>query len=153
MLVEVAGEVRAHGDNLDGKPWSVGVNVPKPEAAADDVVLAVPLHDLSLSTSGTYRNMFVSGGRRYSHILDPKTGAPVVHDLASATVTYPACMMADALSTAAIAMGEERFRAVLAKVPGAEALFIHVDDKGHMHMTRTAGFPAKLPEEEPAPTP
>ena len=95
-----------------------------------------------MSTSGTYREAWSSDGRRYSHIIDPNTGAPVAHDLVSCTIVGADVVVADALSTACIVMGEARTRAMLAAgADGYEALFIHAPTATTFATTTTATFP------------
>jgi thiamine biosynthesis lipoprotein len=65
----------------------------------------VDLTDAAIATSGDYRNFFADGGQRYSHSIDPRTGKPVEHALASVSVVAPSTMTADALSTALMVMG------------------------------------------------
>ncbi len=149
-LVDVAGEVVVAGQGLTG-PWKVGVNVPAQDAAPDAVEVTVPLTTAggqlrALSTSGTYREAFTSQGRRYPHILDPATGAPVTHDLVSCTIVADDVVIADALSTACVALGEERTRAVLPRFAGASALFLTAQPlvpgaAPTFVSTTTAGFP------------
>lgn len=82
----------------------------------------VPLSGRAMATSGDYRNYFEQGGRRYSHEIDPATGAPVVHAVASVTVVADDCMRADALATALIVLGEMGF--ARAEASGVAAQFI-----------------------------
>jgi thiamine biosynthesis lipoprotein len=65
----------------------------------------VALLGLSIATSGDYRRYFEHDGRRYAHTIDPRTGYPAAHALASVTVLHRECMMADALSTALTVLG------------------------------------------------
>ena len=109
-LVEVGGEVRARGSKTAARAWRVGIVRPVPGSAKFDDV--VELRGQSLATSGDYRNFFESGGRRYSHTIDPATGEPVEHALASASVIAPDCMTADALATAVSVLGAARSRAL-----------------------------------------
>ncbi len=150
FLVDVAGEVVVSGRaERDGgrRDWRVGINTPTTDAAATDSVRQVVLSPspgalLSLSTSGTYREAWSSDGRRYSHIIDPNTGAPVAHDLVSCTIVGADVVVADALSTACIVMGEARTRAMLAAgADGYEALFIHAPTATTFATTTTATFP------------
>lgn len=144
VMVEIGGEVRAQGENVNGQPWRIGVNVPRSDADPTAVLVAVPLKDAALATSGDYRNFFESGGRRYSHILDPVTGEPVRRDLVSASILAPDCTTADGLATAAIVLGEAKTREVLkAHFPGVEALFVHAPEGegGELEVTQTEGFP------------
>ena len=69
--------------------------------------MLIALHGLSVATSGDYRRGFASGGRWYSHTIDPRTGYPVAHALASVTVVDRQCMVADAWSTALTVLGPE----------------------------------------------
>lgn len=143
VLVEIGGEVRASGRNADGQPWRLGINVPRSDADPTAVLVTVPLDDQALATSGDYRNFFEAGGRRYSHIIDPPTGAPVQHDLVSVSVLADDTTTADALATAGLVLGEERMRKVLReRFPGVEALFVHASEgAGELKVSKTDGFP------------
>ncbi|MET0269426.1 MAG: FAD:protein FMN transferase [Sphingomonas sp.] len=103
-LVEIGGELRGTGIRPDRQPWWVAVETP-PGAALPPIRVA--LHGLSIATSGDYRRWFDHGGRRHAHTLDPRTGRPVAHDVASVTVLHPECMMADALATAITVLGAD----------------------------------------------
>jgi thiamine biosynthesis lipoprotein len=110
-LVEVGGELRGAGVKADGQPWWVELEG-VPDAAAGIATEPVPqsvvaLHGLAVATSGDYRRYFHHARQRASHTLDPRTGFPIANQLASVTVLAPACMAADALSTALTVMGVE----------------------------------------------
>ena len=62
----------------------------------------------AVATSGDYRNFYVENGQRLTHIIDPKTGQPIKHKLASVTVLHESAMLADAFATALMVMGEDR---------------------------------------------
>jgi len=124
-MIEIGGEVRVRGLNAKGEAWTIGVNVPKSDADPTAVLRAVPLSGGAMATSGNYRNFFEAGGRRYGHIIDPRTAAPVSHSLVSATILAPDCTTADALATAALVLGEEKMRDALASFPGTSAMFVH----------------------------
>jgi len=94
-LVEIGGEVRARGKNAKGKFWTIGINVPKEEAATTDFEEIVSLENKSIATSGNYRNFYEFEGKKYSHIINPKTGFPEISNLLSASVFTDDCMMAD----------------------------------------------------------
>ncbi|MCH2183448.1 MAG: FAD:protein FMN transferase [Mariniblastus sp.] len=107
-LVEVGGEVRTRGDNLQGGPWRIGIE--KPTEAGRDVLAVAALENQSLATSGDYRNFQLIDGRRYSHTIDPRTCRPVEYGLASSSVVQDnrandGCMTADALATALMVLG------------------------------------------------
>jgi thiamine biosynthesis lipoprotein len=138
-LVEAGGEVRTRGLNLHGEPWRIGIE--RPEATPPVVHHVVPLSGLAMATSGDYRIYFEEGGRRYSHEIDPRTGAPIRHALASVTVVAPDCGFADAMSTALIVLGEERGLA-LAADQGIAAYFIVRDPDGGLEARATPAFAA-----------
>jgi len=105
-LVEVGGELRGRGHRPDGLRWHVAIEQP-PQGAQERAAIVVPLDGQSVATSGDYRRYFVQAGKRYSHIIDPRTGRPVSHALASVTVIHPDCMQADAQATALSVLGPE----------------------------------------------
>ena len=105
FVVEAGGELRGTGVKANGEPWWVEIEgVPDSDAAGQTVVA---LHGLAIATSGDYRRYFQHGARRAAHTLDPRSGYPVDHGLASVTVLAPTCMAADALSTALTVLGPE----------------------------------------------
>ena len=103
--VEVGGEVRAAGVNSEGRVWRLGIERPRHEPGA--VQRIVPLSNAAVATSGDYRNYRERDGARYSHIIDPRTGWPIRHRLASVTVVHSRCTTADALATALLVLGPE----------------------------------------------
>lgn len=104
-LVEVGGELLARGKRPDGSPWRVGIE--RPQLTRGEVAQVIAVSDQAIATSGDYRAYFEAGGRRYSHTIDPRTGRPVAHALASVTVLAPSAMDADALATAIMVLGPE----------------------------------------------
>nr|VFJ63841.1 MAG: thiamine biosynthesis lipoprotein [Candidatus Kentron sp. DK] len=104
-LVDIGGELRAKGTKPDGKPWRVAIEKPTPGGRA--VHRVITIDGQAVATSGDYRNYFERDGKRYSHTIDPKTGYPVTHDLASVTIIAPSAMRADALATAFSVLGPE----------------------------------------------
>lgn len=99
-LVEVGGELRTRGQKPDGSNWRVAIERPALDAMDREVQLIVEPGDAGLATSGDYRNYFEENGVRYSHTIDPATGYPITHRLASVTVIHKQCGMADAWATA-----------------------------------------------------
>ena len=108
-MVEIGGEVRTRGSKPGGAPWRIGVeraDQPLPGASGSQRLQeVVELTDRALATSGDYRNFFEHAGVRYSHTIDPRTGRPVAHDLATVTVFADTCMEADAFATALLVLG------------------------------------------------
>ncbi|MBB5392141.1 MULTISPECIES: FAD:protein FMN transferase [unclassified Herbaspirillum] len=120
-LAEVGGELSGFGVKADGQPWWVALERPPQDTAAQGLLVA--LHGLAIATSGDYRRYFERDGRRYAHTIDPRSGRPVRHDLASVTVLHPQCMVADALATALTVLGVEEGMA-FARERNIAALFI-----------------------------
>jgi thiamine biosynthesis lipoprotein len=107
FLVEIGGELRGFGVKPDLSPWWVALEHPAdaPPGALPHTVVA--LHGLAVATSGDYRRFAGQGRERYSHTVDPRTGAPVANRLASVSVLHRSCMEADALATALMVMGPQ----------------------------------------------
>ena len=99
----------------------------------------LPLHDQSMATSGDYRNFHKEDGRLYSHTIDPRTGRPVEHRLASVTVLASNCMKADALATALNVMGPEEGMA-FARERNLPVLMLIRTDDGGLRETATEPF-------------
>jgi len=105
FLVEIGGEVRTKGNNHQGKKWVIGIATPDDNP---DIRKVLEISNLSLATSGDYRNYFEQDGLRYSHTIDPRTGRPIIHKSLSVTVIHESCMTADGLATAITVMGPEK---------------------------------------------
>lgn len=104
-LVEVGGELKARGRKPDGSAWRVAIE--RPSVGRRQAFRAINLDNQAIATSGDYRNFFADGGQRYSHSIDPRTGAPVNHQLASVSVVAESTMAADSLSTALMILGPD----------------------------------------------
>jgi thiamine biosynthesis lipoprotein len=108
-MVEIGGELKTLGQKPDRTPWRIALEKPLPGEHKLHKILAMPKDKpLAIMTSGTYRHYFDANGRRYSHILDARTGRPVTHDLVSVTVAHPDPTVADAWSTALLCLGQEQ---------------------------------------------
>jgi thiamine biosynthesis lipoprotein len=124
-LVGIDGEMRAIGLRSDGAPWSIAVEAPDPARRAPNSILA--LTDAAVATSGDYRHWVEVQGRRFSHTMDPRRGAPILSSPASVTVVAQSCAEADAWATALMVLGADR-GAELARKRGLNALFLLRDD-------------------------
>ncbi len=124
FLIEIGGEVYAAGTRLDGKLWKIGINTPRPDAPADQVYKAVAIKDRAFATSGDYRNFFEVNGKRYSHIIDPRSGYPVDNGVVSVSVIADTCTFADGLATALMVMGIEKGLTLVNRLRGVETLMI-----------------------------
>ncbi|MEH2921385.1 FAD:protein FMN transferase ApbE [Samsonia erythrinae] len=126
-LVSVGGAISSRGVNAEGIPWRVAIQ--KPTDRENAMQAAVNLQGYAISTSGSYRNYFEDGGKRYSHIIDPATGKPITHRLVSATVIAPTALEADGWDTGLMVLGTEKALA-LAKQQGLAVYLITKTDEG-----------------------
>ncbi len=108
-LVDIGGEVVAHGVNDKKEPWHIGITKPNinNEGAQEDLQEILAVSDICMATSGNYRNYYYDGEQRRSHTIDPRTGYPVQHSVLSATVVSSSCMRADAFATACMVLGAD----------------------------------------------
>ncbi|MGZ5006905.1 MAG: FAD:protein FMN transferase [Methylobacter sp.] len=125
-LVEIGGELKTNGYKPGLQPWRIAVERPLPDERTMHKIVTMPKDaPLAVMTSGTYRHYFDDHGKRYSHILDARTGRPVDHNLVSVTVLVGDPSVADAWSTALLCLGPKDGMAAanIAKIP---ALFIEL---------------------------
>ncbi len=126
-LVGIDGEMCAHGLKPGNKAWTVAVESPDPERRAPHSILS--LQDAAVATSGDYRHWVDVQGRRLSHTMNPRKGAPLVTSPASVTVVARTCAEADAWATTLMVLGEDS-GAKLARQRGLDALFLVHEDGG-----------------------
>ena len=122
-LLEIGGELQISGHRGDDSPWQIAIEKPLEEVR--EVATIFPLTNTALATSGNYRNFYVKDGQRYSHTIDPVSGKPIRHKLASVTVLARTCARADALATALMVLGEEKGRQFCEKNQIAAYFLIH----------------------------
>lgn len=147
-LVEIGGEMRSRGLKNDGSSWTAGIETP--DALPRHIHAALNLNDQSLATSGDYRNYFEVDGQRYSHTIDPTTGRPITHALASVSVLADDCLTADAIATAIEVLGPER-GLKLAKQQNLPAYLIVRNDSGFDVLT-AGSFPwVNITDPSPSP--
>jgi thiamine biosynthesis lipoprotein len=107
-LVEIGGELKISGKKPDGEPWKIALEKPLPnERKMHKIVSFDTGVPMSLMASGTYRHYFDSNGKRYSHILDARTGKPVEHNTVSVAILHQDPTIADAWSTALLCLGSK----------------------------------------------
>jgi thiamine biosynthesis lipoprotein len=105
-LIEIGGELIGKGLNKDNEIWQIGIE--NPDNNSDTIKRIIQLKDMAMATSGNYMNYFEKDGVRYSHTINPVTGKPIKHKLASVTVLDNSAMNADALATAFMVLGSEK---------------------------------------------
>ena len=134
-LVEIGGEVRIRGAKPSGD-WRIAIERPVMEVGHSAQKIIAPGNH-AVATSGDYRNYFEENGQRYSHTIDPLTGYPIRHALASVSVILPTCSLADAWATALNVAGPEAAMA-LAEANDLPAYFIIRDGDGFKEASSSA---------------
>ena len=124
FMIDVGGEVRAQGRNARKQLWRIAVE--RPVDADPEPYAIVQLENAAVTTSGEYRHYFDRDGRRYSHTIDPRTGRPVSHSLASVVVIGATSMYTDAWATAFNVLGTHEGQALATKLD-MPVLFIDAD--------------------------
>ena len=124
-LVNAGGDLKVLGTKA-GEPWRVAIRHPRDR---ESVLAMVPLSNTCIVTSGDYERFFEHEGRRYHHILDPRTGYPSTGAM-SATVLAPDAAFADALATALAVLGPEAL-ALVEDLDRVEALVVDLDGEVH----------------------
>lgn len=104
-LVDLAGDLRILGPHPDGSPWRVGIRHPR--GAPEQAIATVDLAGGAIASSGDYERYFERDGRRYSHILDPRSGWPVQAGSASVSVVADRCLLAGTATTIALLKGAQ----------------------------------------------
>lgn len=133
-LVEVGGELRMRGKNAQGKDWAIAIE--DPVRSGRSVHSIVNLTNAAVATSGDYRNYFEYSGDYFSHTIDPRTGYPVSHNVASVTVIADTAAFADAYATALLVLGPAG-GPELAEREGIAAYFLLRDDTGIVERATT----------------
>ena len=131
-MVEIGGEVRVRGASPTADRWRIGINEPVDDSLSVNTGIEniLNLSNISMATSGNYRNYYVKDHKKYAHTIDPKTGYPVQHNILSSTVISSDCMTADAYATAFMVMGLERAKEILSRDTTLKAYFIYSDSNG-----------------------
>lgn len=129
-IVNASGDMNTWGLQPDGEPWLIGITNPLDK---QNVFAVFPLHDSAVVTSGTYEKFAVIDGKRYAHIIDPRTGYPA-SGVSSVTVFAQSAELANGLSTAVVVLGVKRGLELLDKVKSASAVI--VEDSGEISHTK-----------------
>ena len=143
-MVEIGGEVYCAGTNDLGEFWNIGIEWPDFDSRTLSKI--VNLSEAAMATSGDYRNYFLSNGKHYSHIINPKTGKPIEHALASVTVISKTCMDADGLATALLVIGTEDALDFIERKSDTECFLIERKGNGDFKTVMSSGFREYLSE-------
>jgi FAD:protein FMN transferase len=123
--VNLGGDMRFIGPQPDGQPWRIGIQDPR---KPDGIVAVIPIAGGALATSGDYERYFEADGRRYCHILDPRSGFPVNH-WRSISVLAPVAIAAGSCSTIAMLKEAE----ALPFLDEAGVAYLAIDREGAIH--------------------
>jgi thiamine biosynthesis lipoprotein len=129
-LVNVSGDIFAWGKQPDGKPWTVGIVNPMNK---NKIFATFPLENSAVETSGSYEKFVIFDGKRYSHIIDPRTGYPAM-GVVSVSVFAKQTEIADALATGIFVLGVEVGLDLVNQLKGIECII--VDDKGKIFTSK-----------------
>lgn len=134
-LVNIGGNIYAFGMSEKGRPWTIGIKHPREKGIVD----SLRLDDRAVSTSGDYERFFEINGKRYSHIVDPKTGYPA-RKILSVTVVADSAMKADMFSTAAFVLGPEKIQDLARRVGEIEYYIMFESDAGKIKSLKSGFF-------------
>ena len=147
-MVEIGGEVKTKGKNKDRQDWRLGIIKPEDETEIKELSAIIRLSNKALATSGNYNKYYLKDGVKYSHTIDPGTGAPVNHTLLSASIVTDNTSTADAFATAFMVWGLEKSKKYLEENEGLglDAFFIYSKEDGTMGTFVTSGMRKILEE-------
>ena len=120
-LINAGGDLYVLGTPGWGKKWTVGIQDPR---HLDKVLTAIKVSNCGIASSGDYRRYFILEGRRFSHIVDPRTGQTVQEVPMSVTIIAPDATTADALATGVFVLGPGEGISLIESLPGVEGLII-----------------------------
>jgi thiamine biosynthesis lipoprotein len=129
FFVQAGGDLFARGKKPDGSEWSAGIRDPRGKGS----FALLPLTDHAFSTAGDYERSYVIDGRRYHHIIDPRTGYPA-RACRSVTIWAPTALLADEIDDAVFVLGPEKGLALVESLDGVGAVI--VDAHNHLWISK-----------------
>jgi thiamine biosynthesis lipoprotein len=151
-LIDVGGEFLARGLSDSGEPWRIAIERPERSGIPKQTIQRIlRVSDRAIATSGDYRQYFEHEGKFYSHTIDPKTGKPVSHALASATVIAKDAMSADGWATAVMVLGPEKGMELVKSLDDVEAVLLIRREDGTFEERRSSGAGKYLVEAPSSP--
>ncbi|MHC4307234.1 MAG: FAD:protein FMN transferase [Planctomycetota bacterium] len=137
-LINFAGNIYAFGTPPGKDLWVIGLQHPR---ESEGLLGSFEIKDKAVSTSGDYEKFFTIEGKRYSHIIDPRTGNPV-KGIVSVTIVTDSATRADALSTGVFVLGLEKGMALIEKLPDVEGIIIYEDADSKLSTKTSSGMQA-----------
>ena len=136
LFIEIGGEIRTRSKSKD---WKIGINTPSITNFENDIELVISLNNLSIATSGNYRNFYIIDDKFYHHEINPKTGYPISSNLGSVSIiSDQSCLDADALSTMFYTI--DNFE-IVENLNGIESLSILLNEDKSFTKVFSSGFP------------
>ena len=130
-IVAIAGDIKTFGIRPDGGLWKVGIQNPRQQTDKDEITATIAMTDMAISTSGDYERYFIIDGKRYHHILNPKTGYPA-DECRSVSIIAKDGSITDPFSTGIFILGAEKGIKLLEEM-GIDGII--VDKNGKIHTT------------------
>lgn len=130
-IINATGDMATWGTQPNGRPWSIGITNP---FHPDTIFAVIPLRNRAMVTSGSYEKFVMLNGKRYTHIINPKTGYPA-SGLISVSITGPSAEQANGFSTSMMVMGKEKALQFIKRYPAYHYLII--TDKGQIITSRS----------------
>ena len=146
-LVDIGGELRAKGKNLENNTWRIAIEKPVQDNFSRESSAILALEDKAIATSGDYRNYYEKDGKKIAHSINPKTGYPAEQNILSSTVVAENCMLADAYATAFMVLGYEASIKILEQHPEIQVFFIYSDDSGEIQTFTSEGLSLEVVDE------
>ena len=141
VFVEIGGEIRCSGVNKAGKNWVVGIDTPSDGVSSrQNIFTSISLKNMSLATSGNYRNYYENNGNKINHSINPINGQPVNNNILSVSVKSKSCLEADAWATALMVMSFEEGIEKVNEFRELEALWIILDNDSDLTHFSSKGF-------------
>jgi len=129
-IVAVAGDIKTFGVRPDNGLWKVGIQNSRQKTDKDEIMATVGISDMAISTSGDYQKFFIKDGRRYHHILNPKTGYPD-NECRSVTIISKDAAFTDAFATGICILGRKKGMDTLNRL-GLDGVIVAKDGKIHV---------------------
>jgi len=140
-IVEIGGEIRTKGKKPDGTKMKIGIEAPGNYENEPSVMQKiVALENTAITTSGSYRKFHESDGKKFSHIIDAKTGFPVQKEMISVTVVANDATTADAYDNVLMALGVKKGLAFVEARKDMAAYFIYKNPDGTISDTASSRF-------------
>ena len=139
LFIEIGGEIRTRSKNKD---WKIGINTPSITNFENDIELVITLNNLSIATSGNYRNFYIIDDKFYHHEINPKTGYPISSNLGSISIiSDKSCLDADGLSTMFYTIEKDLVSDMVENLDNIESVSIIVNSDKTFTKVFSSNFP------------